>query len=352
MGSQERTSGSAGRSERDFLVAIGASPGAGDAFAVSRNGMTFEGRALRGKGRALLSVSFRATFEAKVTAAPIVLRRERWVDRLGKRLGINREWRAGDAAFDDAVYVEADAPDATIARIFSSDELRAATVAAIATQAIRSVTITADGALVYCVPAGMLSRAPGVLAALDTAATMARVLAGIGKGAGLRGGGPLVIEPALPTRRIAGWAFLVYMVAIWLVTGTLSIPPTVGSALERLGLLVGLGLWVPHVFVTAAVFRGRSGSLRTVLLFGSMLLLTCGLGGMRVALWVNAARDNGPLTTMPCRIEVKHWSNGSPYVVARLDGVGSMLLDISPLQAFGDPKCTVGKGALGQPWIA
>lgn len=57
-------------------------------------------------------------------SAPIILRAETRMDRLGKRLGINRELQTGDARFDKAVYVESDAPDQLIALTLQSDQLR------------------------------------------------------------------------------------------------------------------------------------------------------------------------------------------------------------------------------------
>jgi hypothetical protein len=338
----------------DFIDAIGASRGDGDAFAVSRHGVTFQGCATRAKGRVLRGVALRATLQAKLTAAPVELRPETWVDRLGKRLRINREWRAGDAAFDDTIYVEADVPDATLARLFRSAELRAAIVAALAPRAIPAVTITSDGALVVEVAASNLARASAVLEALDALATVVCVLERVHRadGAGFRGE-PLIVEPPLPSRTIAGWASVLYVAAVWGATRALSSPPALGGRVLAVGLLAGLGAWVLHLFLAVAVFRGRSDSLWTVILLGSLLLVTFAGGGVSVATWWNAALDHEPLATIPCRLSVTHpRSKGSPYVVAHLDEGDLRLVDVDPDQAFGEPKCTVGKGALGGRWIA
>ncbi len=58
---------------------------------------------------------FRDGTQARIESpAPLTLRFETRVDRLGKWLRINRETQTGDPAFDDRVYLESEAPDALV----------------------------------------------------------------------------------------------------------------------------------------------------------------------------------------------------------------------------------------------
>ena len=64
------------------------------------------------------------TPQASAARLSVVVRRETSIDRLGKKLRINREVQTGDAAFDAAAYVESDAPDADVERVLGSAEVR------------------------------------------------------------------------------------------------------------------------------------------------------------------------------------------------------------------------------------
>ncbi len=61
-----------------------------------------------------------------VTMPRIHARRETSVDRLGKRLGLNREVQTGDAGFDGRVYLETDEAEALVKRAFATPATRAA----------------------------------------------------------------------------------------------------------------------------------------------------------------------------------------------------------------------------------
>lgn len=58
---------------------------------------------------------------------PLILRRERSLDLLGKRVGVNREVQLGDPAFDAAVYLECEESPARIAELLGPEARRATT---------------------------------------------------------------------------------------------------------------------------------------------------------------------------------------------------------------------------------
>ena len=89
----------------------------------------------------LVGVRALAELREPVTRAPIELRRETDFDRLGKRLGLNREYATGDAAFDAAVYIESDAADTTLARILGSEAVRSLAQRLFASKLVQSVHV-------------------------------------------------------------------------------------------------------------------------------------------------------------------------------------------------------------------
>ena len=70
-----------------------------------------------------------ARLRALVISTEVVVRQEHALDRLGKRLGIDREVQTGDAAFDAAVYIESDAADADVLRLFADARVRSTLMA-------------------------------------------------------------------------------------------------------------------------------------------------------------------------------------------------------------------------------
>lgn len=80
------------------------------------------GSAFRASGRA-------STVQARLPAATFSAETSR--DILGKRLGLNAEIQTGDAAFDDAVYVEPDTDAALVEELLQLPEVRSAIAAAV-----------------------------------------------------------------------------------------------------------------------------------------------------------------------------------------------------------------------------
>ncbi len=61
----------------------------------------------------------------------VLMRRRRGVDRLGVKLGLNRNLHLDDPAFDEGVYIESDGDLTAVRQLMSEPELRAATLSLI-----------------------------------------------------------------------------------------------------------------------------------------------------------------------------------------------------------------------------
>jgi hypothetical protein len=340
------------RSIEDFARGLGADSIRGDAFSFRCGGVAFAGRARRTSKGQLDGAFLEAAFEGRVTAATIVLRQEGRIDRLGKQLGINREFSAGDLAFDAQVYVEADVPDATLARIFRADAVRAATLDALGTDAFSWMRIEPEGKLVYCVPSWKLTEAAQVAHALASVKRLVDGLEAVPReAAGGYREGPFVLEKRLPSRRFAHFAVLGYVAALWIGTWLLHRPPTLDYAAVHAGLAAGALACLVHLPLLARVFRGRSTSFRNVILHAFLLVPTLLVAGSRIATWANAAFDRNPRETIPCELSVAHPSKGSPFFVAKVADGASTPIDLSFTAATRQPTITIGQGALGARWI-
>ena len=82
--------------------------------------------------------AYREDARPRVEVRPaVVLRAENSLDRLGKRIGVNREIQTGDQDFDARVYVESDAPDQDLQRTLADDRVRRAVRALLDGGAVR-----------------------------------------------------------------------------------------------------------------------------------------------------------------------------------------------------------------------
>jgi hypothetical protein len=336
-----------------FARALGAPGVVDDAFSFERGGIVFSGRALRAPKGKLQGASLSIAFEGLVTAAPILLRRERFTDRLGKWFRINREFAAGDSAFDAQVYFEADVPDSTLARIFGEKPIRVAALHALESGAVVSLRILPEGKLVYTVPVWNFFDPKQVSRALESAKALIDGLQAVPRGSlhGYRGGVPLVLEGKLPSRRLPFFAVLGYVVALWIVTGLLRRPPTLDYDAAHVGLYAGALASVLHLAPLGLLYRGRSTSFRGVIIASLFLTPTLLVAGQRVATWANAALDHGPRTTVACALKVVRPSKGSPYFWATIPDGASAQLELSIETPTWMPTLTIGQGALGARWV-
>src|SRR5690348_3653348 len=92
-------------------------------FTLTRGELTFTARFRQNKNIRTL------TIECPTQPLPVVyLRKENATDRVGKRIGLNREVQTGHTVFDDIVYPESNASDDAVKKLLSSEQLHAATL--------------------------------------------------------------------------------------------------------------------------------------------------------------------------------------------------------------------------------
>lgn len=220
----------------------------------------------------------------------IVLRAEGAVDRGAKRLGINREAQLGDAAFDAAVYIESEAPDAAIRQALAAEAARAAAIALVRGPA--GEVQLGEGRLGVRLDAAQLA-GPG---AVDVAAVLGSLAA---LAAALAVPQDMPSRAEIVRRRSVG--HIVGISLLWLVTLVLAVfvrPPLVLAwAPVFAGLGAGLVLWLLVIAGLGLVLRGAPDSLRWLAISAGFFLLTTPAAGMRLALRANAALDAGPATT-------------------------------------------------------
>ena len=102
------------------------------------------------------------------------LRRETSTDRFGKRIYLNREVQIGDAAFDDAIYIETDAPDDVVRELLAAPAAREGTLRLLALECT-AIELDTNGDVAVELPARDADAidTPTVLALLDALAAFA-----------------------------------------------------------------------------------------------------------------------------------------------------------------------------------
>ncbi len=218
----------------------------------------------------------------------IVLRAEDALDRGAKRVGLTREAQLGDAEFDAAVYVESEAPEATIRAALAAPQVRAAAIAL-----VRG-------------PAGEVQLGEGRISArLDAAAIEGQAAALPALLAALRAMAEgLAVPKDMPSRaEIVGRRSVGHIVGIalaWLASLVAAVfvrPPLVlewDATLAALG--AGVALWLLVVAGLGLVLRGAPDSLRWLAITAVFFVFTTPIAGMRAALRANAALDDGAAT--------------------------------------------------------
>lgn len=218
----------------------------------------------------------------------IVLRAEGALDRGAKQIGLTREAQLGDPEFDAAVYVESEAPEATIRAALAAPAARAAAIAL-----VRG-------------PAGEVQLGEGrVSARLEAATIEAQAAALPAMIAGLRAlAEGMAVPKDMPTRaEIVGRRSIGHIVGIavaWfasLVAAVFVRPPLVlewDAVLAALG--AGVALWLLVVAGLGLVLRGAPDSLRWLAITAVFFLFTAPIAGMRATLLANARLDDAPAT--------------------------------------------------------
>lgn len=290
-----------------------------------------------------------ALFEVVVGGAlpRMTLRREGALDRVGKALGVNREVQLADAEFDAHIYVESEAPEATIHRTLASPAARRV-VLALLRGPCDELTFAGDRVSARISAEALVDpRAPAVRAYVDAIAGLRDVVAA-----------PAGLPSAAEVTRQRSVGHILAMAAAWLVLAVAAIfvrpPPTLawGPVWAALGL--GLGLWLGCCVALARALRGGSDSLRWLLISAGFFLTVAPFAGMRAALAVNAALDDGPAVARAATL-VEVGDGG--VVVTLVDDPASRVsvprdrVAVSTPLAAGHVEVLARPGALGWAWV-
>jgi len=239
--------------------------------------------------------------DAKGGAFPweIKLRCEGGVDLLGKKLRINREVQTGDQAFDRDVYVDTDAPDDVVRRVLSDPELRAVARRLLQRTNVSVTLLTSVGALVERQGPDMASlELEAFRALLDDLKGLAVKM----PSQELRAKRPFPISGL-------GWFSPFFWLAVpasivWAILGNkwwntvdwLPVPIRIGA---------GVLLWLVLVPCLMALVRGRSNSMRRLLIWLGALIIACPFGSTAALMTANGWLDRGPSTTH--KLPVGRW---------------------------------------------
>jgi hypothetical protein len=326
-------------------------------FALSARGVNVIGSPVLGGKGALLGVCFAVPVNVRL-GAPVLLRREGGVDRLGKALRINREFQCGDPAFDHAVYIESDASDETVAQLLRGGAVRTRVVTLV-TGIAKDVVIgdpkpveREQRSVHVSILASHFKQRDAVVACIDTLVELGAALnASVGHIDESR-------DASRSSKQARGYASFGFGVLAWVAVIFLPSPPTVGWRAYEVGLGLGAIAWIACVVTFVALFRGRSTSLRTVILLSIWALGLVPTGG-RVGEILNASFDRGPRVTTKTTASMSRPSKGSPRPLVHLPWLGAtvavhddMAEGLRLSSASSPVNVVLGTGALGSPWVA
>lgn len=280
----------------------------------------------------------------------VTLRPEGTLDHTGKLLGVNREVQLGDPAFDNAVYVDTEAPDAAVQQMFAAPAARVAAAALLAE--VCSEVIVAGARITARIPAELLA-APHRPAVRDALAELVRLRAALAA--------PTVADATTPPPR--GVLHILVMAGVWLALAVVAMfvrsPPTLAWGPVWSALAIGAGLWIVCCVALAAALRGGADSMRWLLIGAAFFLLVAPFAGMRLALLANTALDEAPAT--PQAHEVRTLEVHGPAVIKlEVAGPDGESIALAIPQDRSDPGLTMDAtrvtlhtrpGALGWRWV-
>ena len=207
------------------------------AFTLTEGGVVIHAVPHIGSKGGLFGAWLSVTTTTPVAPAPIVLRRERWFDRLGSRLAINKEVEVGDARFDRLVYIESDAEETAVRRVLSDPRTREACVEIVAAGAVASITIGGShrgvgdsNELQLEIPKSRFDDVAALRAATASFARLANAVVETARAGNPYRGTLAAAGGVIPPRTARGVALGLLALASWaaLVAVSLSNPPTFG----------------------------------------------------------------------------------------------------------------------------
>ncbi len=245
----------------------------GSPFLVERHGRTFTARyapAYKSNPASLTVIAsvdevaeaaaagaYRESGRDHVAVRPrIVLRNESMADRLAHRLGVNREVKTGDAAFDGAVYIVTDSPEEDVQRTLASPDFR---------EAVRAL-LAAGATYVQLNFEGLTAMLVGPPPYVDRFEPVARGLAQAAAALPLFQPGTAPRGPSVVGLVIASLTALSTIVGVPVVALAAARPPLAGSPV-LVGVGSGLALWILATLAARWRLRGRSTSLGLILMF-------------------------------------------------------------------------------------
>ena len=323
-----------------------------------------------GSKGALMGARFRLEIAKPIAPYPILMRRERGLDRAGKNLGINREVQIGDELFDKDVYIETDGQDEDVRRILGAPGVRAS-LRQILSWPLENITLGGDGIaespLLPGANAIRLDIAPkhftDVNALRGIVTELSRLARELSRGeeGPYRGDlAPRGAKPPAKTRTVRGVALSLVCVAVnltgWYGVGFGS-TPTFGWAAFNTGVVAGVVAWILFILVTVLLLRGRSTSLRNVIIFAFASVAIIVVGG-RMGELLNATLDSSTPHAAKVSVRLRPQSKGGPRSEVTLlttnDKVDVREPHRSAVAFTNTPQTAdamIGDGALGSPWL-
>ncbi len=287
----------------------------------------------------------------------IRLRRENAVDRLGKRLRINRELHTGDGLFDPNVYVESDAPDSVVHRLLERPQVRRG-VMLLLDAGFNEVEFFGNAVPVYASSQSTEPIHP------DVAAKVVDALVDI-----VSGLPPVATKDVSGFYSARGWEATVWSALLALLGfgfcvvcfAWMDLYPTLAPGPESVSGLAGALLWVGSCAASVAILRGSSTALRSIFWTAVFMAVACPLwsyGSLRMA---NGLLDTSEPRQVTAKIIESKATKGEydgPYqVTLQVDGHPDTRLDVDASTYFQLPRkgeqtqIVLRSGRLWWPWI-
>lgn len=244
---------------------------------------------------------------------PFELRTERPLDRLGKRLLINKEIQLGDPDFDAAVYIECDAPESFVQNFLQNPAAREATLQCLKQGADR-LLLDERGWLTFCMVIQYKKAFPNTTEGREILATLGQLSEAL---PALRGTLRVTHRSELLPVASILWAILGFFVTLFAAWRW----ETMDNEALRLGALIGLACWVLSLPVSLLVLRGHSTSLRSFLITVLCNLWGLPILGMTLLLSFNGAFLDTPVESTRVQV-IRSWaSKGSKSTTYSLEVV-------------------------------
>ncbi|MFT5682438.1 MAG: hypothetical protein ACI8RZ_003356 [Myxococcota bacterium] len=331
-----------------------------DGFLIEREGIAYRFRYFpNSEGPDTIRVD-RAIPETPISSAvpelPVMrLRLENDRDRLGKRIGLNRELQTGDTLFDDRIYIECDVRDRISGRMLSSPEVRGGVIGLLALGFSRIDFRDHGSALVAAWVQGAApfdARVAGE--AIDRLAQITDNLPAFRR---TPTNSPMTSSAWVA---LSAWMIATFIMIVFLFADRRWEP--LGSGLNALTVRIGVLLLLVHCGAMWALVRGHSRAMRHLVIgiFAGFMLAPCGSRGGLIIF--NGAGDTD-ITTHERILDHKRkvTSDDSTSYYFYFPAVPGMEEDSLKLSVSGRQYSaatqgdtfllTVGAGKLETPWL-